>query len=169
MTASQFGSRDGHEIVVGVAQAAVLRGDGSIVSHGLGSCVAIVLYDPSTRTAGLAHVLLPNDSYSRDGSRATKFADAAVPHLIAEMRRAGARGRLTARLIGGASMFGALLTKTGVNMGDRNVAAARDALTRAGITITGEDVGGDFGRTVWVAAVDGAVTVQSMRRGTRAV
>lgn len=169
MTSSQYGSRDGHEIVVGVAQAAVLRGDGSLVSHGLGSCVAIVLYDPSTRTAGLAHVLLPNDSYSRDGTRATKFADAAVPHLIAEMRRVGARGRLTARLVGGASMFGALLSKTGVNMGDRNVAAARDALTRAGITITGEDVGGDFGRTVWVAVVDGAVTVQSMRRGTRAV
>jgi chemotaxis protein CheD len=169
MTSSQYGSRDGHEIVVGVAQAAVLRGAGSLVSHGLGSCVAIVLYDPSTRTAGLAHVLLPNDSYSRDATRASKFADAAVPYLIGEMRRAGARGRLTARLVGGASMFGTLLSNTGINMGDRNVAAARDALTRAGITITGEDVGGDFGRTVWVTVIDGAVTVQSMRRGTRAV
>lgn len=169
MTSSQYGSCAGHEIVVGVAQAAVLRGGGSLVSHGLGSCVAIVLYDRSTRTAGLAHVLLPNDSYSRDGTRASKFADAAVPHLITEMRRAGARGRLTARLVGGASMFGALLSRTGVNMGDRNVAAARDALSRAGITITGEDVGGDFGRTVWVTAIDGAVTVQSMRGGTRVV
>lgn len=169
MTSSLYGPSDGSEIVVGVAQAAVLRGEGSLVSHGLGSCVAIVLYDPSTRTAGLAHVLLPSDSYSRDGSRASKFADAAVPHLIAEMRRAGARGRLTARLVGGASMFGSLLSKTGVNMGDRNVAAARGALAQAGIAVAGEDVGGDFGRTVRITVIDGAVTVQSMLRGTRAV
>jgi chemotaxis protein CheD len=54
-------------------------------------------------------------------------------------------------------------------MGDRNVAAAREALTRAGIAIAGEDVGGDFGRTVWVAVTDGTVTVQSVLRGRRAV
>lgn len=151
---------------MGVAQWAVLRQHGSLWSHGLGSCVAIVLYDASTQTAGLAHILLPNESYSRDRSRASKFADAAVPHLVSEMRRAGARGVLTAKLVGGASMFGSLLTTTGVNMGARNVASARDALQRAQISIVGEDVGGDFGRTVAVSAADGKVTVRSMERGT---
>ena len=152
---------------MGVAQWAVLRDSGSILSHGLGSCVAVVLYDASTRTAGLAHVLLPNDTYSRDRSRPAKFADTAVPHLIGEMRRAGAGGRLTARLVGGASMFGSLLTTTGVNMGQRNVASVRTALGAAGIIITGEDVGGDFGRSVHVDVEDGTVTVTCMARGTR--
>lgn len=166
MTSSIFASRDPNETDVGVAQWAVRRESGSLVSHGLGSCVAIVLYDASTRTAGLVHTLLPNESYSRDRSRPAKFADAAVPHLIHEMRRAGARGALTARLVGGASMFGSLLTSSGVNMGARNVAAARAALARAGIKVTGEDVGGDFGRTVHVTVADGVVTVRSMARGT---
>lgn len=137
------------------------------MTHGLGSCVAIVLYDATTRVAGLAHILLPNESYSRERSRPAKFADAAVPYLIAEMRRAGAGSRLTARLVGGASMFGTLLTTGGVNMGDRNVASARIALGRAGVVITGEDVGGDFGRSVSVAVADGSVTVTSMLRGPR--
>ncbi|MGH7712529.1 MAG: chemotaxis protein CheD [Gemmatimonadaceae bacterium] len=150
-----------------MAQLAALRGSGALVSHGLGSCVAIVLYDTTTRTAGLAHVLLPNESYSRDRSRPAKFADAAVPHLIEEMRRVGAQGRLTARLVGGASMFGALLATGGINMGSRNVAAARAALARAGIGIIGEDVGGEFGRNVTVAVADGTVTVTCMHRGTR--
>ena len=154
---------------MGVAQWAVQRLHGVLWSHGLGSCVAIVLYDASTQTAGLAHILLPNESYSRDRSHASKFADAAVPHLVTEMRRAGARGALTAKLVGGASMFGALLTSTGVNMGARNIASARDALRRAGISIVAEDVGGDFGRTVAVSVVDGKVTVRSMDRGTHEI
>lgn len=154
---------------MGVAQWAVLRHHGSLWSHGLGSCVAIVLYDASTRTAGLAHILLPNETYSRDRSKASKFADAAVPHLITEMRRAGARGALTAKIIGGASMFGSLLTATGVNMGARNVASARAALRHAGIRIVAEDVGGDFGRTVAVFVADGKVMVRSVDRGTHEI
>lgn len=152
---------------VGVAQWAVLRGSGRLVSHGLGSCVAIILYDPQHRVAGLAHVLLPNETYSRDRSRPAKFAQAAVPHLVAEMRRAGANGTLTARLVGGASMFGALLSSSGVNMGARNVAAAKEALQAAGVGLIAEDVGGEFGRTVWVAVDTGVVTVVCTQRGQR--
>ena len=167
MTSSQVRAGQTEERTVGVAQCAVLRGSGALVTHGLGSCVAIVLYDPTARVAGLAHILLPNESYSRDRSRPTKFADTAVPYLIDEMRRAGAGRRLTARLIGGASMFGALLSTNGVNMGDRNVASARVALGRAGVVITGEDVGGDFGRSISVSVADGAITVTSLLRGPR--
>lgn len=167
MTASFVTSKDPTETVVGVAQSAVRRHNGLLISHGLGSCVAIILYDPSTQTAGLAHILLPNESYSRERSRAAKFADTAVPHLVQDMRRAGARGAMHARLVGGASMFGALLTTTGINMGSRNVASARAALERAGIALIGEDVGGDFGRTVSVTVADGVVTVRSVDRGTR--
>ena len=89
--------------------------------------------------------------------------------LIAEMRRVGARGTFTARLVGGASMFSSLLSSTGVNMGARNVASARSALAQAGIAITGEDVGGDSGRTVSVTVADGTVTVCSMQRGTHEI
>jgi chemotaxis protein CheD len=167
MTARATPETRSQEVSVGVAQSAVRRGDGAIVSHGLGSCVAIVLYDAGARVAGLAHVLLPNDNYSRDRSRPAKFAESAVPHLVAEMRRAGAGGPLTARLVGGASMFGALLSGSGVNMGERNVVAAREALARARIPVIAEDVGGDYGRSVVLCVQNGSLTVRSMQRGTR--
>jgi chemotaxis protein CheD len=167
MTAIPVRAQQSLEKSVGVGQWAVLNGAGRLVSHGLGSCVAIILYDAKHRVAGMAHVLLPNETYSRDRSRPAKFAQAAVPHLVEEMRRAGATGTLSARLVGGASMFGALLTTSGINMGARNVAAAREALQRAGISVVAEDVGGEFGRTAWVAADDGKVTVVCTQRGQR--
>lgn len=167
MTSLPAQSRARQEVSVGVAQWAVLCRSGTLHSHGLGSCVAVVLYDAETRTAGLAHVLLPNDTYSRDRSRPAKFANTAVPHLVAEMQRAGAGKRLTARLVGGSAMFGALLKNSGINMGARNVAAARSALGRVGIVITGEDVGGEVGRTIYVDVADGTVTVSCINRGTR--
>ena len=135
---------------VKVADFAVGRnGDTVIATVGLGSCVAIALYDPATRVGGLAHVLLPSESMARDRSNRAKFPSAAVPLLLGEMRRLGSQGRLQARLVGGASMFASLLPTGGVNIGERNVAAARAALAAAGVALLGEDVGGDYGRSVY--------------------
>ena len=155
---------------VKVADFAVGRnGDTVIATVGLGSCVAIALYDPATRVGGLAHVLLPNESMTRDRSNRAKFPSAAVPLLLAEMRGLGANGRVNARLVGGASMFGALLPAGGANIGERNVAASRAALTAAGLQLLGEDVGGDYGRSVFFHLADGRIEVHSLKAGRRVI
>jgi chemotaxis protein CheD len=152
-----------HEISVKVADQAVASGGETLVTLGLGSCVAIALYDPAARVGGLAHVLLPEPSISRDASNPAKFATTAVPMLIERMREMGARrARLEARLVGGASMFGNLLTSASFNMGERNVLAARAALAAAGVPIRGEEVGGERGRSVRFHLADGRVVVSSV-------
>ena len=151
------------ELAVKVADQAVAGADQTLVTLGLGSCVAIALFDPVARVGGLAHVLLPEPSLSRDASNPAKFATTAVPLLIARMLESGARrARLEARLVGGASMFGTLLTSTSFNMGERNVIAARAALQAAGIPIRGEEVGGERGRSVRFHVGDGRVVVSSV-------
>lgn len=133
--------------------------------QGLGSCVAIILYDEEARIGGLAHVLLPDPSFSTRPERQMRFATTAVPELIKELEAAGARqNRLIARLVGGASMFGDLLPAGRPNMGERNVRAARSALEDVGIPILGEDVGGDYGRTVKFDLSDGCVRVSTPGR-----
>ena len=52
---------DASEIRVKVADYAVAS-TGVIATIGLGSCVAIALYDPTARVGGLAHILLPDES-----------------------------------------------------------------------------------------------------------
>ncbi len=114
---------------------------------GLGSCIALALCDREARVAGLAHVVLPQ---SPDGAgplpQPGKYADTAVPALVAAVIAAGARRRrLHAVLIGGARMF-----ETGLDIGSRNTEAVRAELIRAGVPVTATDVGGTRGRTARV-------------------
>jgi chemotaxis protein CheD len=157
------------EVRVKVADYAVAA-DGLLTTVGLGSCVAIVLYDPVARVGGLAHVLLPDESMSRDRSNPAKFPATAVPLVIEQMGRLGAvPGRIRARIAGGASMFGNLGASGGINIGERNVAAVRQVLATRRIDIVAEDTGSDYGRSVYFNVADGRVEVRSVRKGSRAL
>ena len=156
------------EVRVKVAECAVGRDEQTLITIGLGSCVAIALYDSVARVGGLAHTLLPDESMARDRSNPAKFPSSAVTLLLAEMTRLGADAtRVRAKLVGGASMFASLLPRGAINIGDRNVAAARQALERNKIRIVAEDVGSDHGRSVHFHLVDGRVEVRSLKKGNR--
>ena len=152
---------------VRVADFAVGRSGDIIVSIGLGSCVAIALYDAATRIGALAHILLPSEGLSRDSSNRAKFPSTAIPMLLEEMKKAGASGMPRAKIAGGASMFGALIPAGGINMGERNVLATRTALQHAGIPVAAADVGGDHGRSVYFHLDDGRLLVRSLKKGDR--
>jgi chemotaxis protein CheD len=156
------------EIRVKVAECAVGRDEQILITIGLGSCVAIALYDSTARIGGLAHTLLPDETMARDRTNPAKFAASAVTLLLAEMTRLGADAkRIRAKLVGGSSMFANLLPAGGINIGDRNIAAARRALEQNGIRIVAEDVGSDHGRSVHFHLDDGRVEVRSLKKGNR--
>jgi len=52
-----------------------------------GSCVGLALYHPRLKTGALAHIVLP--TASGRGALPGKFADTALPQLLAEFARAG--------------------------------------------------------------------------------
>ena len=142
----------------------VRKGDGELSVLGLGSCVVIVLYDPGSRIGGMAHVLLPDPSFAARPGSPCKFASTAVSGMLVELEVAGAdRERVVAHLIGGASMFGELQSKETEPIGTRNVLAARDALSHHGVSVIGEDVGGERGRSVDFDLRDGRVRVTALR------
>lgn len=152
---------------VRIAHYAVARGSGRLVTIGLGSCVAIAMHDGKFRVAGLAHILLPDPSLSREVDQPARFATTAVPLLVDAMRQMGARGELVAKIAGGASLFGAMLTGTGGQVGARNVASAKASLAKAGIALVGEETGGVAGRSVTLDVNTGALHVRSVRGGER--
>ncbi|HEX7121772.1 MAG TPA: chemotaxis protein CheD [Gemmatimonadaceae bacterium] len=154
------------ETVVGIGEFGVAAGRGTLMTAGLGSCVAVALYAPDVRVAALAHVLLPSSQMGRASERPAKFADVAVPLLVRELQRHGATGPIIAKIAGGARMFGSLLS-SGVNMGERNVEAVRRALAAANVTIAAEDVGGEYGRSVSVDVATFQVCITSLDRGDR--
>jgi len=155
------------EIRVKVADYAVSQGDVVLCSVGLGSCIAIALYDARTSIGGLAHILVPSPALARDTSNPAKFPSTAVPLLVAEMRRRGASAEITAKIAGGASMFASLIPAGGINMGERNAVATREALVDAGVPIIGEDTGGDYGRSVYFHLASGRLEIRSLKAGDR--
>lgn len=146
-----------------VADWAAERGDGVIVTLGLGSCVAIMLYDAQHNAGAMAHILLPSRSLAHDATNLAKFPESAVPLLVDRLRNLGAEPRrLVAKLAGGASMFSQLMTPGTIQMGERNIVAARNALRAASIPIVRESVGGERGRSVRFYVKDGRVEVRSV-------
>ena len=158
----------GGELLVRVADLRVGTGDDVLVTVGLGSCVAVVLHDPAARVGGLAHVLLPSPALSRQDTNLAKFPQTAVPRLLELMGQQGASARrVTARLVGGASMFAGLAAPGTIQMGERNAVACRQTLYQHGVALIGEATGGDYGRTVRLRVSDGRVEVFSVAHGVQ--
>jgi chemotaxis protein CheD len=150
------------EIVIKVADLRLGRDGDVLVTYGLGSCVAIVLYDPAKKLGGMAHVMLPSKSLARRDDVPGKTAQGAVPALMELLEAAGANSRrVTGRLVGGASLFASLSPPGSIQMGERNVVASREVLNQHGIPLVAEMVGGERGRSVWFRISDGAVIVRS--------
>ena len=152
--------------VVGIGEFAVSNRPGElIVTHALGSCIAVCLYDPHVRVAGMIHFLLPDSRINpqRAFEQPAAFADTGVPLLFDAVYTLGAlKSRLQVRLIGGADIASDAALGA-FNIGRRNLLAAKNMLWRAGVLIEREEVGGRAVRTVHLAVDDGRVLVSTGR------
>lgn len=148
---------------VGVADYAVTVDDTALVTSGLGSCVAVGLFDGGT-AAGLLHVMLPSpDGEAVDNP--AKFADTGVQALLASLQDVGVpTERMKAKLAGGSEMIA--FESQARSVGDRNVEAVRAVLEEQGIPVLAEDVGGNQGRSVELT-LSGDLHVRTARDGVR--
>lgn len=145
---------------VGIADLNTVKGSGSLATYALGSCVGICLYDAEEKIAGLAHIMLPwSSGAAASEENQCRFADTAITLLIKKMCGMGAKkSRLTAKIAGGAQMFG---NSAVFNIGERNVEAVKKVLAAYDIPIIAEETGSNFGRTVFFSAEDGIMEVRA--------
>lgn len=159
-------------ISVGVAELRTSTNSDVLASFGLGSCVAVAMFDPLKGIGGLAHVMLP-ESHGKDSEESPgKFADTAVQRLLEWLVDMGARRRnLKCKIVGGAQMFelpgSARRPKVpgaaeGKHIGARNVDSVKRALEEIGIPLVAEDTGGNYGRTVRFDSSSGEVEISSI-------
>jgi chemotaxis protein CheD len=116
------------------------------ISTLLGSCVAVCLYDPRLRLAGMNHFLLPSRSAgANDDTDVVLAGDFAMEVLVNAMLAKGARKeRMVAKAFGGGNIVSSILTA----IGDRNAEFAVEWLAREGIPLTASDFGGPWSRKV---------------------
>ena len=134
--------------------------DDILVTYALGSCVAVLVHDQVARIGGLLHFLLPDsrlDPQKAEENPLT-FADTGIPLLFRKVYAAGAtKSNLRVGIAGGSSVS---VTTSFFNVGAANIAATREVLRRARITIHGESVGGTRARTVRLHVGTGKIAMQ---------
>jgi len=123
----------------------------------LGSCVSICLYDAARGIGGLNHFMLPTESKTPS----PRYLRHAFDMLLERLGAMGAsRSRLEAKLFGGAAVL-----KIGdqvIDLGSRNVEAARLRLAQEQIPIVEECVGGDRGRKLTFITSDGTSRIKQV-------
>jgi chemotaxis protein CheD len=154
----------GSRIVIGIGECAVSnKPEDVLITHALGSCIAVCIWDPTVSVAGLLHLLLPDSRINpaRASEQPAAFADTGIPLLFQAAYKLGLqKSRCIVRLVGGAEVAGHGAT---FDIGKRNILAAKNILWRNGVLIKGEAVGGKAVRTVNFPLREGRIQITSGR------
>jgi chemotaxis protein CheD len=151
-------------IDVGVEDIKIASGN-AVLRTTLGSCIAICLYDPAVKSGGMAHILLPSFEETRNihGSP-ERYADAAIPLLLYNMLSNGCKKeRIYAKIVGGAEMFNTPERSAMHSIGKNNIAKVKDVLKNMDIDIKGENIGGDYSRTIFFELDTGTITIKAVK------
>ncbi|MCB9849231.1 MAG: chemotaxis protein CheD [Phycisphaerales bacterium] len=149
-----------------IADLAVTNKPSKIITHSLGSCIGVTIWDPEVRVGGMIHYMLPDGALSPEKAKAkpAMFATTGVPALF---RAAFAMGAVKKRLIVKVAGGSTLLDDNGTfNIGKRNYVMLRKLLWKNEILIKSEDVGGAISRTLVLDVATGRVVIRN-RNGER--
>ncbi len=138
------------KIIVGYGEVSVEKAPVKIQTV-LGSCVAVVLYDPVLKIGGMTHIMLPKGKTRFD----TAGARESIEHVLSRMHKLGAdKSRLVCEIYGGSNVI-----KTEINVGEKNILKAKEFLSQEGIIISKEDTGGKRSRQICLDTSTGKTDV----------
>lgn len=146
-------------LIVKIAEIRCARSPAILATYGLGSCLAIALYDGKSKIGGLSHTMLP---IGKEEVKKGKFVNSSIDRMLFEMDELGCCLKsVVAKLVGGAKMFSEL--RIDFNIGMRNIMTARKILDEKGIPVVGEDTGENFGRSLEFFLETGKIAVRSLK------
>jgi chemotaxis protein CheD len=147
--------------VVGVADMAVSSSpDEFLVTYSLGSCIAVIIFDPVACVGGMLHYMLPESSLDPEKAKKNPcmFADTGITRLFKSSYQMGAKKEnIVVKTVGGAQM----LDPNGLfNIGKRNYLAMRKIFWKNNVGVAAEHVGGEVNRTVRLEMNTGRVVLK---------
>lgn len=148
-------------ITVDIADMKLSNDVGStLVTYALGSCIAVIVYDPIVRCGGMIHYMLPISAKSPEkaAKNPAMFADTGIPLLFEKMYQMGCKKEnLIVKVAGGGQLYDDNGT---FNIGKRNYTVMRKMFWKNNVIIKAEDVGGAKSRTAKLRIADGRVTIK---------
>ncbi len=149
------------DIVVGISDFKCSKNrEDILVTYALGSCIAVVVYDPVAVVGGMLHFMLPDSSLDKRKAEEVPamFADTGIPLLFKTCYQMGAeKKRMKVKIVGGASI---LNDDNYFRIGQKNITAVRRIFWKNNVLIEGEDTGETYNRTVRLRMMDGKCFVR---------
>jgi chemotaxis protein CheD len=148
-----------HVVQVGDMKIGV-RGD-VVVTHALGSCLGLMVYDPVAKVGGLLHAMLPLAKINPQKAEANPymFVDTGVVRLFQEVYgMGGKKSRLLVKAAGCGSPIG---NNEMFKIGERNYTVLKKLLWKNNVLLDAEDVGGTVSRTVHFHIATGQILIKS--------
>jgi len=148
-------------ITIKMGEGAVTNAPYIISSSGIGSCVVVTIYDPRRKMGGMVHIMLPDSNSVNGRGSPYHYADTAIVTVLGKLyNRGAAQQNIVAKMIGGAQMF-ICSDDSAPGIGKQNVSSIRQILQREQIPLSGEEVGGSYGRNVEFYLDSGKVIVST--------
>lgn len=147
--------------VVGVGDMKIAKDGDIIVTHALGSCLGLMVFDPVTRQGGLLHAMLPlcKINPEKAASNPYMFVESGVTRLLQDLYDLGAQKK---KIIVKAAGCGSPIGKNEMfKIGERNFTILKKILWKNNILLAANDVGGTKSRTVYFDLSNGDVTISS--------
>jgi chemotaxis protein CheD len=156
------------QLVIGVADLKVSnQATDVLVTHALGSCIGVAVYDPVAKVGGILHYMLPESQLDPRKAQENPFmfADTGIPRLFRECYQLGAqKQRMQVKVAGGSQVLGG---QEHFQIGRRNYAALRKIFLKNNVLINTEDVGGVNARTLFLEVATGKVWVRVFGQNNR--
>lgn len=161
---------EGNLIEVQMAQMVISQAPSVLVTKGLGSCLGITFFDPFRKIGAMAHPMLPDFSKSRAQVNPNRYVNSVIKSTLEELKNKGcSSSRLEIKIFGGAHMFRCINTDSVLNVGQRNTEIAWAVFKELGLNILGQEVGGTFGRTIFLNLETGKVLIKTISWGEKEV
>lgn len=132
-----------------------------LVTHGLGSCLGLMAFDPVAKVGGLLHAMLPLSKINPEKAQANPFmfVDTGLPEMLRQIYALGCR---KSRMILKAAGCGQPLGKNEVfRIGDRNYTVLKKLLWKNNLLLRSKEIGGQESRTIYFDLSSGQVLLSS--------
>lgn len=129
--------------------------DGTVlVVSAIGSCIAVVMLDPTVRIGGIAHVMLPGKCRSDGQKDRFRYADDAITELLSQMLQKDAKKEDLVICLAGA---GNVLQRPEECICTMNIESVNEVLSHLGLSVSAESLGGVQRRSVRLDIATGTV------------
>jgi len=127
----------------------------------LGSCVAVTLWHPSLKLAGMCHIILPEQGQAKPS---TRFAGCAVKTFLEMIYLSKTQPyHYEVGVYGGGNMFPTIYKANNELIGTRNIVEIKRHLVLGGFKIKYKDSGGQIARKLELDRLTGSISLEHVK------